>query len=438
MRGYRGFLKGRRPLKGGGSVSGRLWNNNRTPIAVKTPPPGAQRQGKYPGNLRRFEAQPGFSDQGEEFTGVIKARRPLKGGGSVSGKLWNNRQRPIVGKQPKQGLNIGSFQGNIKAHRPDKGGGSVSGKLWNNREKPIIGRQPKQGLEIGSFQGNIKAHRPLKGGGSVSGRLWNNKETPIPVKAPPPAARKQSGYPGHLHRFEVQPGFTDQGEEFTGYIKLKKFRKNYIQNKLASEESIKKRRPEKSVYAVEGLQIKVKRRPYVENKNSSEDALLKLRPTEVTKSTNDITAKVKQYHYKHNPSSAEDALMVREPGKAFKQSTTGLVVKVRQYHYKHNPSSAEDALRVREPGRAFARSTSYQGNIRMRKFTLFEKNRSLHPDAQFVKTNKNNVKEERDMLTNFKLWWSRLFRKQETQPDHLKDKGHKPRYDKGEQGLWYE
>ena len=52
--------------------------------------------------------------------------------------------------------------------------------------------------------------------------------------------------------------------------------------------------------------------------------------------------------------------------------------------------------------------------------------------------NKNNVPEEKDMLTNLKLWWARLFKKSETQPDHLKEKGGKPRYDKGEAGLWYE
>jgi hypothetical protein len=74
----------------------------------------------------------------------------------------------------------------------------------------------------------------------------------------------------------------------------------------------------------------------------------------------------------------------------------------------------------------------------MQKFRLFERNKELHPDARFIRTNKNNVAEEKDMLTNFKLWWARLFRKEETQPDHLKDKSRKPRYDKGEQGLWYE
>jgi hypothetical protein len=42
------------------------------------------------------------------------------------------------------------------------------------------------------------------------------------------------------------------------------------------------------------------------------------------------------------------------------------------------------------------------------------------------------------MLTNFKLWWAKLFKKSETQPDHLKEKYKKPRYDKREEGLWYD
>jgi hypothetical protein len=110
----------------------------------------------------------------------------------------------------------------------------------------------------------------------------------------------------------------------------------------------------------------------------------------------------------------------------------------RNWDYVHNPSSHDEALKVREPGKAFGKSTAYQGNIKMQKFVLFEKNRQLHPDSKFVKTNKNNVDGERDALTNFKLWWARLFKKQEAQPEGLKYKGKKPRYDKGEEGMWYE
>ena len=162
----------------------------------------------------------------------------------------------------------------------------------------------------------------------------------------------------------------NQGEEYTGAIKLRRFfKRSYVQNPNASDESILKKRPDKSTYQVGDLQVKVK-----------------------------------------------------------------------QFNYVKNKSSADEALKVREPGKAFARANDYQGNIKMQKFKLFEKNRELHPDAKFVKNNKNNVAEEKDMITNFKLWWARLFRKNETQPDHLKekDKKRKPRYDKGEQGMWYE
>jgi hypothetical protein len=94
---------------------------------------------------------------------------------------------------------------------------------------------------------------------------------------------------------------------------------------------------------------------------------------------------------------------------------------------------------VREPGKAFGKATDYQGNIKMKKFELFEKNkRNLHPDAQFVKLNKNNVDEERGLLTNLKLWWARNFKKNDNLPGNVKEKEHKPRYDKREEGLWYD
>jgi hypothetical protein len=147
--------------------------------------------------------------------------------------------------------------------------------------------------------------------------------------------------------------------------------------------------------------------------------------------------KVARADYKRNPNSANDALPVRKASpETLKAGRTVTGVK-RDWDYIHNPSSADDAQRTREPGRAFAKSTQFQGHIRLKKFDFFGKT-DRHPDAQFVKTNKNNVPEEKDMLTNFKLWWARLFRKAETQPDHLKEKDRKPRYDKGEAGLWYD
>lgn len=289
----------------------------------------------------------------------------------------------------------------------------MSGKLWNNRQTPLPKRQPGMGgwhlnytgfIRGGTrvmndqgeeYTGHIKTRRPLKGGGSVSGKLWNNRETPIAVRTPSPAAAKAGNYTGNIRG--GMKVMNDQGEEYTGDIKLKR---KYVQNPNAAEDAPLKMRP-RTTYDVDGLQVKVKRPEYGTRKNAPEGSIPGLKPSKAT----------------------------REAG----QYALGM----RAYKYVKNPGSAEGALKVREVGKAFARATDYQGNIKMRKFELFGK-RQLHPDAQFVKINKNNVDEEKDMLTNFKLWWSRLFRKNETLPDHLKDKRGKPRYDRGEQGLWYD
>ncbi len=433
--GFRGRLRQGKPLKGGGSVSGRLWNNRQSSIVGRGPSGNSLRMSGFAGNIKGRKS---FTDEMGGYSGNIKRQRPLKGGGSVSGRLWNNRQSSIVDRGPSGNSlrmsgfagnikgrksfsdEMGGYSGNIKRQRPLKGGGSVSGKLWNNRESSIVGRGPSGNSramssfsgnikgrksftdEMGGYSGNMKARKPVKGGGSIS-TMWNNKEQPLQRKVIAPWAIRIGGFTGNQKRFEQSPGFGDQGGKFTGYIRRPKFWKDYRRNPNTHEDAPKKKYPD-DAYLAEGLQIRVKERAHGRRKNAPEKTIDGLTP------------------------SAETT----------KASTYARGVR-KTWKYIHNASSAKDALKVREPGKAYARSADYQGNIKMSKFSLFEKrNKHLHPDAQFVKINKNNVDGERDMLTNFKLWWGRLFRKEETQPDHLKDKGHKPRYDKGEEGLWYE
>lgn len=347
--------------------------------------------------------------------------------------------QPLPRRNPGIGADgIGKFQGRIKSRPPLKGGGSISGRGWNNDGRPLAVRTPKQGSAAALFQGNVKAKRPQKGGGSISGKLWNNQETPIPGKAYSQDAKKVSGYPGRNKMFDLHPGFADQGERFTGYIKLKKFKKNYVQHPNASEESVKKKRLNKRAFEAEGLQVKVQRRKYIENKNSSDEALKKLQPSRNDAQAGELQVRLKQRESGKKPHAVEGSLPGIKPSKTSVKANEYARGIRRTWDYIRNPSSSEEALKTREPGKAFARSSAYQGNIKMQKFKLFEKNREFHPDTKFIKTNKNNVPEEKDLLTNFKLWWARLFKKQETQPDHLKEKGKKPRYDKGEEGMWYE
>lgn len=485
--GFTGFIKARRRAKGGGSISGKLWNNQGVPTGARTPGIGARGIGDYKGNIR---SRRGFNNQGEEFSGSLKARRPVKGGGSVSGKLWNNQGQPTGARTPGIGARgIGDYKGNIRgrrifndqgeeftgmirARRPVKGGGSVSGKLWNNNQSPVPVRTPGVGSRgIGKFQGNIRgrksfsnqgeeysgnlrmparsfnnqgeeftgyirSRKPLKGGGSVSGKLWNNNETPIPSRSPSKGAMKAGGFPGKIKMHQLKPGFNNQGEEFTGYIKARRPQKGggSISGKLwnNNEQPIAVRVPKSEQGGEFRGNLRV-RRGYERNPNAHEDAL-KSRKAKTTDLVDGLQIKVKQHPYGRRNGAPEGSLPGLKPTKESVRASE-FARGMKQYRYVRNSSSSRDALRVREPGKAFARATDYQGNIKLKKYELFGR-RDRHPDAQFVKTNKNNVDSERDMFTNFKLWWARLFKKNETQPGHLKDKGHKPRYDKGEQGLW--
>ena len=391
---YTGSIKTRRPPKGGGSVSFRHWNNNEKPVPARTPGIGSRGIDKYQGNIRFGRRE--YRDQGEEYTGAIKAKKPVKGGGSISGH-WNNQGRPIPARTPGVGgRGVDRYQGNIrferheyrdqgeeytgaiKARKPLKGGGSVSGKHWNNQETAIVSKTPsKSAIDAGRFSGNLKARRAEKGGGSISGKLWNNRNTAIASKLPA----------------------NDQGVESRGN---QKDRREFVRNPNADDAALKAKKPSRNTYATAGLQIKVKGQDHGRLRNAPPGSLPVFKPSKSSMRASEFARSIKQ---------TKD--------------------------YTRNPNSVRDALWVRAPGKAFARAADYHGNIKLKKIGLFEK-RQLHPDAKFVKTNKNNVAEERGMVTNFKLWWARLFRKNETQPDHLKEKNHKPRYDKGEKGLWYD
>lgn len=441
---FSGKMKYKKPLKGGGSVSGKLFNNDGKPLVGKTPRTGS-RAASFQGNMKArkqdFVNVGGFPKtkvyskvplhkQGADFSGFAKTKRPAKGGGSVSGKLWNNNERPLVGKSPGIGAKAGNFQGNIKVgkkeptdvsgipkgqgykhvtmtkqgvdfagfyktKRPKKGGGSVSGELWNNKEQAISGRGPKgTDLEMAKYQGNVKARKK-----SYDQEPGNYQGNVKPRKKGPGAEVDQ--FPGKHRMFDLHPSMRDQGEEYTGNIRRSKLKNDYIRNSYTSKEALKKERPDKTTYMVDGLQVRVK-----------------------------------QQDYKKKPSAADGSLPGIGPGKSsIKASEFAKGIK-RDWRYIRNESADDEAQKVREPGKAFGKTTDYQGNIKMKKYEWFAK-KNLHPDAQFVKTNKNNVKEEKNIVTNFKLLWARLFKKSDTQPDHLKEKIRKPRYDKGEVGLWY-
>ena len=351
---FQGRTKARRTAKGGGSISGSLWNNNQSALA-KNPP---------------------INSGGADFSGRTKAKRPTHGGGSVSGVLWNNNESALAKNPP---LNSGGadFSGRTKAKRPLKGGGSVSGHLWNNNESALA-KNPPMNSSGADFSGRTKARRPPKGGGSVSGHLWNNSE--LPLSKNPPQNTANINYSGRYKTRRPEKG----GGSVSGVM--------WNNNGLALAKS-----PPKTAGDIDGLQVRVKQGNYTRNKKASKLALPGIAPTRSSVKASEYSRVMKQ-----------------------------------DWDYKRNPNAFRYAVKGIKPGKAEARIGDFQGNVKMHKYT----GHNLHPDAKFAHSEEDNVKEERGLLTNIKLFWSKMFHKNDNQPSSVKDKGKKLQYDKREKGLW--
>lgn len=471
MGSYTGNVRSMRPSKGGGSVSFKLKrSNNNLPIPVRDPLDQriADYQVNYKGFIKRSKSSSGFSQDGLSYSGSMKARQPLKGGGSISGS-WNNNNKPIPGKTPGNvPARVSKFQGNLKQQpksfsqdgygysgdikmrpksfsqegydfsgynktkKPLKGGGSISGRVWNNNNQPLPGKAPGGSAnKIDSYQGNLiftkksfsrdgydftgynKTKKPEKGGGSVSGKLWNNNGQPLPVKMP---TGDQAG-----------------DINYAGKTRLPRLKREYVRNPNTVEEALKKHSPYETVYEVNGLMVRVKQKEVGTKPNAVKGSMPGVEPTKATVKASEYVGTLKVYwEYKHNPSSVDEAQKTIKYSKAFAQATSFAGKTRLTKNYRHNPNSDKDALKVIAPARAYARIGDYQGNIKMNKF-----NHKKHfPDAQFAHSKGNNVKEERTIATDVKLLWSKLFKKNATQPDAVKDKVRRPRYDKKEKELW--
>jgi hypothetical protein len=131
-----------------------------------------------------------------------------------------------------------------------------------------------------------------------------------------------------------------------------------------------------------------------------------------------------------NPSSADEALKVKPVGKGTTQAMAYQGSEKRRFSYRKNPNSAEGALKGIGPSRAMVQASQYQGNIKMSR----KRYENRHPSHKFEGNSRTASNQRKGF--SFKLMWSRLFKKQENQPVHLKEKERKPRFDKGEQGLW--
>jgi hypothetical protein len=484
-------------LKGGGSISAKRWNNNGNSIGAKVPPGSAARTGNYTGNIRLKNAKHTFRDQGEEFTGFTKTKRPLKGGGSISGQPQNNNGNPLSVRTPGAGARgAGTYSGNIriqnayprmrdqgeeftgfiKSIKPKKGGGSVSGKLWNNKEKPIASRAPlARDAKITNYSGkikmeygyikNLRASKLALKKKEPASTILAEKDLILPVKRNYLFVQNPKANRNSLKKREPNDDtFAAEGLQVKvkrdyKYVQNPKANKNslkkkepddevfaveglqvkvkrdykYVQNPKANKNSLKKKEPDDDVFAVEGLQIKVKQGKYIKKPNAKDGMLKGIGPSSASVKASEYEGRMKiLWSYKHNPSSNKSALDVRKPNQTFSKGNTFQGRARLTRNYRHNPKSDKDALKVIAPGRAYAKVNNYQGNLKMSK----PRGKGLHPDAKFAHGHRYNVKGERTIFMNVKLWWAKLFKKSDNQTEAVKEKVRRPRYDKKEKELW--
>lgn len=369
--GFAGRQKAMRPLKGGGSISGRSHNNKNSPIVKKA-------------TTRQDSRIAGFQ-------GGLKGGKPFKGGGSISRRQWNNKGKPVLKRATtRQDNRIAGFQGNLKGGKPFRGGGSVSRNHWNNKGNAVLKRATtRQDNKIAGFSGSLKGGKPLKGGGSVSRNHWNNKGSAVLKRATTRQDSKIAGFSGKFKRYKPLKG---------GGSKTRGQWNNNGQPVIS--ESILDRNDKLTFF--KGRRKAVK--PLKGGGSVSREGW------------NNNEKQV-------NP----DRLTSQDFNRAV---YIGRIKRKRNYN-RHNPKSADDALKVKPATKAMMAAGNYQGNVNMKRKAI----NGRHPSYRFEKASSDDSKVKKK-LNGVKMLWAKIFKKNENQPDHLKEKEKRPRFDKREKELW--
>ena len=269
---FSGTTKTKRPPKGGGSVSGKLWNNNNQPIDVNKAGKGTIDAAQFRGRIRGIYSKP-FNPQGLNFAGTQKTRRPPKGGGSVSGKLWNNKNQPIdVNEAGKGTVRASQYRGTIKHKKPVQTAGQAA--TFRGKIKGMVIGPEFTGLGLdydGDYRRNDKGKIDNKHV-SIFAKLFKAEKT-LPAT--------------HIKRDEKEANYTMRGKRYLFG--------RYVQHPNAHKESLKKDRDPN------GLRLNI---PIVNQMR---------RPVNAGHYNHVIK---QNWDYVRNPKSNREALKVREPGKS--------------------------------------------------------------------------------------------------------------------------
>lgn len=479
-------ITGIRPQKGGGgSISGKLRSNS--PISGRPPGIGASAMLRGQNRITGMRPQKGgggsISAAGKyrsnqsfngrngplSITGKNRAYEVnTRSGGSISATGKYRSNQPLSARQAPLSISNKNRVYEVRS----RGGGSISAtgkyrsnEAFNGRKAPLSISNKNRVYEFKSRGGgSISAtgkyrsneafngrQRPLSITGqnkkydhkapairSMSGLLWNNNNQPINVRTPGVGGSALARYERRINTRQPTKVFSQGGLNYYKENGAERSRKGPLKSTEKSwnnnGQPIQVRTPlSGEARKAEDLQVGVKSKKTGTKPNAVKGSMPGLAPTKATVKASEYSRSMKVYwSYKHNPSSADEAQKTIAPSKSFTRASSYAGRTRLTKNYRHNPMSDKDALKVIAPGRAYARITDYQGNIKMGKYN----DKRFLPDSKFAHGRQNNVKQERTMMTDFKLLWTKIFKKNGTQPDAVKEKSVRPRYDKRERELW--
>ncbi|MDX1314666.1 MAG: hypothetical protein R3356_04120, partial [Eudoraea sp.] len=458
---YAGRMKGQKPLKGGGSIT-RRWNNNEQPIAGRRSP-DAERISNFTGKMP-LSAMPSYGPGREGvYAGRMKARKPLKGGGSIT-RRWNNNEQPIAGRRSPDAERIsnftgklpisampsygpgreGVFAGNMKSEKPLKGGGSIT-RRWNNNEQPLArrrnpdaekisnftGKMPLSAMpgygkdRMGVYAGNLKAKKPVKGGGSITQR-WNNDEQPITRSDVVDVNFDIQNYKGNLPAYLLTGYGPSRGAVYKGDRKYSG---------------------------------KTRQSPGTERGRTRSFTFLRMGDPTHMGFHEEIASTNRNRRLPDEIKGARRNRTIKSPGTERGRTVSLSFVEIldprrgglhNEYAYKKQNRklppelSRKERMRIVEAdgmrnGRAvtfsfWALGDPTQGGLL--RAPAQAKGR-LHPSSTYTKGYKSkNSLEEKEKPVKIKIWWAMLFKKNANQPKATKTKSRRPRYDKDERSIW--
>lgn len=447
---YSGNIKYQKPLKGGGSISGR-WNNNGQPLIKKNRGAGTIAATSYTGRMRPKQ----FGDSGVgSYSGNIKYQKQLNGGGSIS-RSWNNNGQPLIRKnrgsgtiaattytgrmRPKQfgDTGVGSYSGNIKYQKQLKGGGSIS-RSWNNNGQPLIRKNRGVGTiaattytgrmrpkyfgdtGVGKYTGNIKSQKPLKGGGSIS-RSWNNNGQPL--------IKKERGE-GTMVATTFQGKMKAKGKKEKGYPT-----QDFIGNvRVVSKKTPKAQGTEygltRKVAGIKmgeyGGKMQAKTKPNREDINVL-TARMKARKASPSEGTE--LGKTHKFAFLSIGDPNRSGLVYQQKRLKVKSDLPDMLSRDQRRRPEQSPGTERGkdwALTFWEFGNPYKMGLAKKHTVAKTK---------NHPSTTYAQSNKSS-KEEKEKLLSVKLIWAKLFKKNAATAEPEDKKKHRPRYDKGERIIW--